>query len=55
MSEGTIYMVMSVPWLNYPLTIEALTGEGGGRDYFSLFGNLGRGPRAFGFGNFSLF
>ena len=28
------YMVMSVPWLNYPLTIEALTGgggEGGGR------------------------
>ena len=24
------YMVMSVPWLNYPLTIEALTGGGGG-------------------------
>ena len=24
------YMVMSVPWLNYPLTIEDLTGEGGG-------------------------
>ena len=27
------YMVMSLPWLNYPLTIEALTeggGEGGG-------------------------
>ena len=23
-------MVMSVPWLNYPLTIEALTGGGGG-------------------------
>ena len=22
-------MVMSVPWLNYPLTIEALTGGGG--------------------------
>ena len=22
------YMVMSVPWLNYPLTIEALTGGG---------------------------
>ena len=25
-----VYMVMSVPWLNYPLTIEALTGGGGG-------------------------
>ena len=24
------YMVISVPWLNYPLTIEALTGGGGG-------------------------
>ena len=24
------YMVMSVPWLNYPLTIEALKGGGGG-------------------------
>ena len=24
------YMVMSVPWLNYPLTIEALTVGGGG-------------------------
>ena len=23
-------MVMSVPWLNYPLTIEALTGGGAG-------------------------
>ena len=26
-------MVMSVPWLNYPLTIEALTGGGGGGWY----------------------
>ena len=25
-------MVMSVPWLNYPLTIEALTGGGGGAE-----------------------
>ena len=29
-------MVMSVPWLNYPLTIKALTGGGGGEAEINL-------------------
>ena len=34
------YMVMSVPRLNYPLTIEALTGGGGGEAEINLLAPL---------------